>query len=283
MRLTPLSFRSSYFAVLSMFMIFAGCSKRHVQVFETKSLTCHLADDYYAFENDTVLITYNFWSEKGFMEFAIFNKLNIPIYVDWKKSSYIDNKVKLNYWSDDVTTTSVTLSSAYYYKAPFSPNGSSVASGGQVSYAKTVKEERITFIPPSSSTKVGLYYILPITHFALSKNAKSRIIPRSDNPKLSTVIYFEEFDMLKSPVTFRNFMTLSTSEGFETQFYVDNQFSVTKVIEVQKKHFEYTKLDENRKDGRFFVRDEYGNIKNFSDYMRPSSFYITIPTFNNMR
>lgn len=268
MRLTPFSFRSSYFAVLSMFMIFAGCSGPHVQVFETKSLTCHLADDYYAFENDTVLITYNFWSEKGFMEFTIFNKLNIPIYVDWKKSSYIDNKVKLNYWSDDVTTTtSVTQSSAYYYK----------------SYAKTVREERITFIPPSSSTKLGLYYILPITHFALSKNAKSQIIPRSDNPKRSTVIYFEEFDIFKSPVTFRNFMTLSTSEGFENQFYVDNQFSVTKVIELQKRHLEYKKLDESRKDGRFLIRDEYGNAKIFSDYMSPSSFYITIPTFNNMR
>jgi hypothetical protein len=117
---------------------------------------------------------------------------------------------------------------------------------------------------------------LPIKSFKLSKGAKSEILSRSDNPRRGTLVFSEEFSSSRSPVIFRNFLTLSTFENFGSEFYIDNEFRVTKVYEMDKRHFQYTKLHDNR-SGRFFIRDEYGNIILFSDYAGPNSFYLHIP------
>ena len=52
------------------------------------------------------------------MTFTIFNKLDIPIYIDWKKSSYIDNSVKLNYWVDEEMKKTLESYDNYYYSGP---------------------------------------------------------------------------------------------------------------------------------------------------------------------
>ncbi|CAM3459957.1 hypothetical protein [Aequorivita lipolytica] len=99
-----------FFFTLSLF----GCkTTTYVQVFETKANNVKIVDETYLFENDSLKITYNLWRERGLMQFEIYNKLDTPIYIDWRKSSYIDNTVKLNYW-EDVERTNALYSSYYY-------------------------------------------------------------------------------------------------------------------------------------------------------------------------
>jgi hypothetical protein len=264
--------------LLSAGAMFIGCSKNFVQVFETQSKHCTVIEDQFIYENDTLQITYNFWSDKGLMEFTILNKLNVPIYIDLKKSSFIDDKVKLNYWSDMESTAFVQYFRAVSYPNQTLSKDRNVTRGAQAGVSITTREERITFIPPSSTTTIAKYHILPVEAFRLSKKTKSEVLSRSDNPRRGTVVFYEEFNPTNSPVIFRNFLTLSTSENFLSEFYVDNEFRLTKVYEMDKRHFQYTKLDENVKSGRFFLRDEYGNILTFSDYYMPSNFYLNIPT-----
>src|SRR4051812_46103003 len=96
--------------------VITSCSTRYIQVFETKSTNIKMSDDSWSFENDTVKIDYDFWTEHGVMSFAVFNKLKIPIYIDWKKSSFIVNDRKLDYWIDVSRTSPKYFNKSYYYR-----------------------------------------------------------------------------------------------------------------------------------------------------------------------
>ncbi len=97
------------------------------------------------------------------MQFEIYNKLKTPIYVDWCKSFYIDNKVKLNYWEDVELTNALYL--CYYYESAFLGR----RSAGFSNSTKT-KDERITFIPPKAKYLRSQFYIISRSFTVLDKN-----------------------------------------------------------------------------------------------------------------
>ena len=97
-------------------LVLSGCAKKYIQVFETKSTNTEKQADFFVYETDTLKITYSFWAEKGVLSFAVYNKLDQPIYIDWKKSSFIDNSNKLNYWVDEERSNSIKYFGSYFYK-----------------------------------------------------------------------------------------------------------------------------------------------------------------------
>ena len=209
-----------------------GC-KSYVQVYETKhKKNISIIDNKYVFENDTLKITYNFWNEKGLMRFTIYNKLDVPLYIDWKKSSYIDNSVKLNYWED--VESSLMSHSSYYYSGYYGNYSNYSTSKGSSRTTKT-KEERITFIPPKSNYSRAQYYILPNRLFGINESSKE--VPLNGNSKKKTKLYEKEFNNKNTPLIYRNFLTSSLTEDFESEFYIDNEFYISKVIEMDSKHF----------------------------------------------
>ncbi|CAN5387242.1 hypothetical protein BH09BAC1_BH09BAC1_10260 [soil metagenome] len=66
----------------------------------------------YVYQNDSIAIIYSFWAEKGVLAFGIYNKLDRPIYFDWKKCSFVSNDIKLNYWDGKSTVVGVTIYSS---------------------------------------------------------------------------------------------------------------------------------------------------------------------------
>lgn len=251
-------------------LILFGC-KSYVQVFKTNSSIETDTDGFYVYENDSLKITYSFWKAKGLMTFSIYNKLEKPLYIDWKKSSYIDNSVKLNYWVDEEKTKGLSAYGSYYYDGPLLKPGYAISS------TSTVKVERITFIPPSSNYYRSQFYILPINFFKLDTKTEFDEVPRKDKPKKNTKVYKATFTKENSPLVFRNFLTFSFSEDFESEFYVDNEFYIQQILEMDRRHFVYIKRDESFKIGKFYIRDENGYILQFSDFKSPSSFYLNIP------
>lgn len=85
------------------------------------------------------------------MAFTIYNKLNNPIYIDWKKSSFIDNSVKLNYWQEEEKNKTVSSSRDYYYSGPLLRAGITSPFGITSSIPTTIKVERIIFFPKNSN------------------------------------------------------------------------------------------------------------------------------------
>jgi len=256
-------------------LLLFGC-KSYVQVFNTNSSIKTDEEGFYISENDSVKITYSFWKAKGLMTFSIFNKLNKPLYIDWKKSAYIDNSVKLNYWIDEEKSKGISSYGSYFYDGPLLKAGYAVNATGGASVSSTVKVERITFIPPSSNYYRSQFYILPISFFKLDTKTDFEEVTRNDNSKKTAKVYKADFTKENSPLVFRNFLTFSTTEDFETEFYVDNEFYIEEILEMDERHFGQHRKDETKK-GDYDIRDENGELILFSDYEKPSSFYLQIP------
>lgn len=259
-------------------LLFIGC-KSYVQVFDTKGTNVKVENEFYVFENDTLKITYSFWSEKGLMTFAIFNKSNKPLYIDWKKSSYIDNSVKLNYWIDEEKNKTSEYYGSYFYKGPLLKPGYAVSMTNGTSVSSTVKVERITFIPPTSNYYRSQFYILPINAFKFATKVPYKEVPRNDNPKKKTKIYEKSYSKENSPLIFRNFLTFSFNENFEDEFYVDNEFYIYDVKEMEVSQFAQFEVDTTKKGGRYYVKDKNGVPVRISVYKKPSSFYIRLSSY----
>lgn len=245
------------------FFLLYGC-KSYVQVFETNGTNVKKENNFYVFENDSLKITYSFWSQKGLMTFSIFNKLDQPLYIDWKKSSYIDNSVKLNYWIDEEKKKSLEYYGSYYYDGPLLKPGYAISNTRGVSVSSTVKVERITFIPPTSNYYRSQFYILPINFFKLDLQAPYKEVSRNDEPKKKTKVYEKSYSKDTSPLIFRNFLTFSFSENFENEFYIDNEFYISDIKEMDRRHFEYNKKD-------------LGIKFQFAEFRKETSFYLYIP------
>jgi len=259
-------------------LIFQSCAK-YVQVFETESDKARIKNSKYFFENDSVQIYFNFWSDNGVLEYEIFNKLDIPLYIDWKKSSFIVNSENIDYWNDKETNLSVGLYTEYLYKT--NPDYSLIAKnkGINTSYSVSVKEERIAFIPPKSKLKQNKFYIFPFSSFDLPKTTKIKEIKRFDNPKKETKVYEKSYSKDDSPLIFRNFLTFAITEEFHNEFYVDNEFYINKISEMDLRNFEKIKKDEY---GRITV-NEYNDPIYISPYYTNTSFFVRIPWSESVR
>lgn len=247
------------------FLIF-GC-KSYVQVISTKSTNTETENGFFIYENDSIKITYSFWQKKGLVTFGIYNKLNQPIYVDWKKSSYIDNSIKLNYWIEEERSNSLNVYGNYYYSGPSLIPGNHYSTIG-VNNSVKIKIERITFIPPKSNYYCSHFYIMPNAFINLNRSSSTY----NEKNKSFEVYYTKD----NTPLLFRNFITFSLSEDFKSEFYIDNEFYVSEVLEMNKDDFQYYKRDESRK-GRYYISDEKGVPIVFSDYKKENAFYVYVP------
>jgi len=251
--------------IIVAFSLLTGCSKSLIQIFDTATTNTKLSDGCYVFENDTVKITYSFWESQGVMSFSIFNKLNKPLYIDWKNCSYIANGLKFNYWMDETQTNQANYYGAYYYKGPLLQPGITVTEGVQIGSSSTVKPERITFIPPKSYSIRSQFYLLPVKWFKMSSNSRMTIEPRNDKQSRKTKVYTETFDPKNTPLRFRNFIAISLSETSQDFDFIDNEFYLTSVKEMDYRHYR----------GKCLGKDKHFNNRYGEPiYKKNTSFYI---------
>ncbi len=252
--------------------LFSGCSKQFIQIFDTSTTNTKLIDSFWVFETDSIKLTYEFWESKGVMSFSVYNKLDKPIYIDWKNSSFIYNSNKLNYWVDEQQTTLVSYYGAYYYNGPLIKPGFTINEGVQASASTTVKQERITFIPPKSFCSLSKFYLMPVDYYKINpKTATKTIVPRNDKPKKTTTVYEENFNYSNTPLKFRNYLAFSFTENATSFFYIDNEFYLTSIKEMDYRHYKGTKLT-----------DKEGNINYSKPFKKKTSFYIQIDPNNSI-
>ena len=239
--------------VLLVATYFTSCSQK-TQLYETKSnLPLDQSKSQYIFDNDTLRIEYNFWANKGVLSYKITNKLDVPVYIDWKKSSFIQNGQKFDYWSD----IAITNSSGYnynFYRNLWLYEGSSV----------TVKPERVTFLAPKSFIMADRFIICPVSAVA-SNIGGAAVIDVPGIPGKSINVKEKEYDQSGSPLAFRNFLTYSFTEQLTGEKYINNSFYVSKVIEMKRMDF-FNKTIEVRNRGTFAA----------STFINPSFFYMNL-------
>jgi len=250
----------------------SSCSKHYIQIFDTSTTNTSESSGYYVFETDSVKITYDFWESKGAMSFSVFNKLDKPIYIDWKNSSFIHNSNKLNYWIDEQQSTLVSYYGNYFYNGPLIKPGYTLNSGVQASSSRSIKPERVTFIPPKSNYSRVQFHLFPVDYFNMDpKKITKTIVPRDDNPKKKTIVYQQSFDFATTPLHFRNFLAFSFAENSSNFFYIDNEFYLKSVKEMDFRHF-HGKL----------TKGPDGNVDYEKKEKKKTSFYIQLATPNSI-
>ena len=262
-------------------MIFSlsSCSS-YIRLTETQSIGKDVVDNN-AYENNDMKITYDMWNENGIMYFTVYNKTDKPLYIDWKRSVFVYNSWKNNYWVDKST--------AEDFYVP-------VGSGKNISFQKrtsTVVQERYTFIPPKTYIAVPTsYYILGdvsqvrvddngskmkimVTDLRHDKSATKEKIEKTTG-KGTTTAWTKTYDEASSPHIFRNFLTYSNTENFATEKNVENEFIVKKHTEMKSKNFfgKKTKVKAIKLKGSSKTKAKYTIYE--SPYRKGTSFYKTV-------
>jgi hypothetical protein len=214
-------------------LTFSSCGS-YIQIIDTQSNNCKTESDMHYFENDSIKITYNFWELHGKMAFSVFNKTGKPLYVNWKNSSFIINGEKYDYWNEIENTQTSSLSTGYAIRGYYG-----VVSGVSKTSAEsvTIKPEKVTFIPPKSSSKKVSFDLMPQDYFKLSKNKKETQVPYSVKSKKKTKVYVDTYTKDNTPVSFRNYIAISGTEDATSFIFIDNEFFVSEVREMSLNHF----------------------------------------------
>lgn len=210
-------------------------------------------------DNDSLTLRYNFSSQRGQMSLSLVNKLDRPLYIDWKRSAFIVGQSKIGYWQDvaavDLTNSSVGGRFALY-------------SIGSINGTIT-KNEQIGFVPPRTRVEKKQFVVvpsgsLPITGKPDIVQEKSIWNPDQKKPILINVY---KYAADQSPLRFRNYLTLSTDKDFKTEFVIDTDFwaSDIRVLPLEQ----LTGIAIQQPDGT------YSYPKPFN---KPDGFYIPVQT-----
>lgn len=248
----------SGFAVLLIVLPFRSWSQ--AQIFQLRSDNLKLKGDNFHFENDSIAITFAFWAEKGAFNFRIQNKLSVPIYVDWFKTTLLAGAHKLDYYTSD---TSADFK-AFEYKGPIDDMWFGTAYGTENFPPRIRNNDRKTFLPPKAayySFNRRVYHILPIDYFSIPERCdRSYEQPNSGRGK-PVLVLSKQWSKRESPLWVRFYLTLCHDENLQECKSYDFEFFLTQFYECPQEHFR------GRSTGDGFAYP----------YRRQDSFYILFP------
>jgi len=210
----------------------------YIQLFQVSS-DLPTASDKYIYENDTIKVTYYFWGNRGIMQISVFNKLNAPIYIDWKKSSMMSGVNTLVYGYEGL----IKSDNAKLYKS-YLHEGRSLGTmdyesdyqmGGGTSGKK--KAETMTEVKAKGFYMSLRFHLVPNEFFKFETTATSVSEMRNDNAKQTTQVYEAKFDSANSPLKFSSLIVYSITKDFAVEKKIDNKFWVGMVREMDAKHF----------------------------------------------
>lgn len=225
---------------LTIALLFSSCSKvfKVAQVESPDGLT--IKDDRYVFENDTVKIIYDFWDEEGAMRYAIENKLDKPITIDWSKSHLVYRGENLPYWTNTQTVKTRGRSSTWMgaYGASFWGLGSFTSN------SVIQKQEKLSHIAGKSWIWKYDYRLFSIAKEKVERQIKgleNQRIPKKElrkienellsDPLISSEIVNGKYEQENSPLQFRNSLELMISDSASTEnsYRVENSFYVSEL------------------------------------------------------
>ncbi len=195
-------------------LLLAGCTP-NAQLVTLRGDNVTPGENGLIMDTDTLTLSYSFFSERGLMKLTVYNKLTVPLFIDWKHSAFIIGSDKFDYWHD---VADVELSGSSYRLYRYA----------NLNLSGTItKDDPVGFIPPQTKLVKQQFIVLPRGHLKLSGQpalvqeiAYSSLAP---GRKRATVPNYT-YTPATSPYRFRNFLTLSTQRDFQREFYIDTRF-----------------------------------------------------------
>lgn len=207
------------------------CSSCALHQYATVESTAdQVTDGTYVFENDSFRIKYSFKGDQCPLNISIFNKLSVPLYVDWRKSSVIIRQQRFPLWIDQAEinayTQGTTVTWTQWANTVQTPTTSTTSS---VTTGTITRPESSSFIPPDSYIAMTPVKLRQEDFQLDRKNASRTRINSSGSVQANGYAY--EFEKEDSPLAFKSFLVLSTDERSVSPQYISHDFWVSDIME----------------------------------------------------
>jgi hypothetical protein len=191
-------------------------------------------------ENDTARIMYDFSGEQGPVKISVYNKLKVPLYIDWSKSALIVEDVRKSY-SNKNSSLAAEL------------NGTETRWMNSTSQNATIKgtitsSDASGFIPPQAWARECQLSLSP-DFFLLPAPATKHDKKRVNGIIVKSFSYSQE----QSPFTFRSFLTLSSNPDFSSPIHFDHEFWVSEIFQTPSGPKTFTMQPD-----RFYIKKSSG-------------------------
>lgn len=235
----------------------------YVQVYDIES-SLPLVKNKFTYENDSIRITYYFWGENGIVQIGVNNKLDKPIYIDWKKSVYKNAETELSYAPEIVITDEnrkvyeqYAFEGRFLHSIDYEMNYNTASSN-----EFATKVEDITEIKPYGYYMRLKYHLTPKQIYAFTEEAKKLSEPSFENEGSFVTVYEATFDKSKSPFSFSSTVFFSLDKEFASPSKIVSDFYVAKGFEMNAKHFRGDKSGKDA-EGRVIYKFPYRKSSRF--------------------
>jgi hypothetical protein len=209
-----------------------SCSKYYINTMSSSNLLKDEKTGEFEYDNDSVKISYGFTGKDAGLRIKVYNKLQVPLFVDWAKSAIIYKDKAITFLPDKAKLSGDISTTTWDNTVPTTTESTM---NGTIQIPKD-----ISFIPPNSSVEKTARFL----ESNIFKN-----IPDSlylDHESLYTTegevkVKVGNFDHANSPLAFRSYLTLYTQEGTKNNiFSFDKDFFVSKsvITSVSPEHLE---------------------------------------------
>ncbi|MDR0812250.1 MAG: hypothetical protein LBN23_08305 [Paludibacter sp.] len=229
----------------------------YYQVYKVKSVNIGTEQkNPLVYEDNNCKVSYDFWSNGGYLRFEIYNKTDKNLFIDLGKSFFILNGIAYDYFESKTFESRRSISTR---------------TGGAVSYgyvaistAKTdFNEETISTIqkeviciPPKSAKIVNEYYVTK----SLYRDCNLFIYPSRKQ------IVTSNFSEYESPFVVRNIISYNV-ESTDNQVKFENKFYISEITNYPQSQIK--ELEKKQFCGEYEMK-----YVQKSKYVAPDKFYI---------
>ena len=191
---------------------------------DSRLIKMHNGD--FVLENDTISITYAFNGYDIPIWISIYNKMDEPLNVDWKKSFLIIDDVATSYSKQGGTFEGISQNSGVVYQ-PNSTWSYSESVGSM--YGNINMPEDVSFIPPRTKVEYEGLSIYDLDYRNIEDEAykQAKVNDKRDRAKDVKTI---DFTIRDTPLLFRSYLTLYKDGNPDKPFVLDQEFYVSNVI-----------------------------------------------------
>lgn len=203
----------------SMALMMSSCSSTYFySTLETTNYDVEKVENGdFLYENDSLWIAHCFKGEDAPIQITVFNKLDVPLYVDWNRSALILNNVAHSYVTGNTQIISSTESTTYHY--PWGTSDTRSTTQGTM-----ITPKNVSMIPPQTMiTEKTLRLAAQFDEIAKNKYTKGKLGTKDGMVAPIDRIKFEQDN---TPVRFGSYVSVYTKPedltGYRMDFYVTN-------------------------------------------------------------
>jgi hypothetical protein len=167
------------------------------------------------FENDSLKLTYQFKGINGPASIHLFNKLDVPLFVNWQRSSVIIGDKSFSRAKESSDISASAIGTQINWTETLSTTHNSI--DGSIKHSP-----QIGFIPPKSFIESN-----PIDLSSAFFNLSGSQMQAKNS--YGTRVRYQDFDENSTPMSFRSYLTLSLTPDFQNPIVIDQQFWVSEV------------------------------------------------------